>query len=209
MIYARDTNPAEIPFGTLSRTVAPTIDPVTLAEAKKHLNLDHTDDDAYVTDLISVATAHAESYTNRQLITATYSLTFNGFPDIITLPKPPASSITSLTYVDGAGTTQTLTQGTDFNWQLPSGPFASQARVFPAYGLYWPATRDYMPSVSIVYVAGYGVTAATVPIAIRQAIKAVGATLYEYREEVVTGTIKTEIPEVARRLMYPYRVLAV
>lgn len=208
-MYPRDTNPAEIPFGTLSRAVAPTIDPVTLAEAKKHLNLDHTDDDAFVADLISVATAHAESYTNRQLITATYQLVFNGFPGIIFLPKPPALSITSLVYVDGAGTTQTLTQGTDFNWQAPSGPFAGRARVFPAYGLDWPSARNYIPSVSITYTAGYGATAATVPIAIRQAIKAVVATLYEYREEVVTGTIKTEIPEVARRLLYPYRVLAV
>ena len=208
-MYLRDTNPAEVPYGTLSRTVAPSIDPVTLAEAKKHLNLDGTDDDAYVTDLISVATAHAESYTNRQLISATYLLTFNGFPDIIYLPKPPAVSITSLTYVDGAGTTQTLTQGTDFNWQLPQGPLAGMARVFPDYGLSWPSPRNYMPSVSVTYVAGYGSTAASVPIGIRQAIKAVVATLYEYREEVVTGTIKTEIPEVARRLLYPYRILSV
>lgn len=194
---------------TLSRTVAPSIDPVTLAEVKKHLNLDHTDDDAYVTDLISVATSHAESYTNRQLISATYQLLFNGFPDVISLPKPPAVSISSLSYVDGSGTTQVLTQGTHFNWNLPSGPYATHATVFPAYGTYWPATRHYMPSVSLTYVAGYGSTASSVPIAIRQAIKAVVATMYEYREEVVTGTIKTEIPEVARRLLYPYRVLAV
>lgn len=204
-----DANPSEVPYGTLSLTTPASIDPVSLADAKKHLNLDHTDDDAYVTDLISVATAHAESYTNRQLINATYTLQFNAFPDVIRLPKPPASNVTSVQYVDGAGTTQTLTQNTHFNWVLPSGPFARQAELRPVYGTDWPATRNHPPAVIVVYVAGYGASATSVPIAIRQAIKAVVATMYEYREEVVTGTIKSEIPEVARRLLYPYRVLAV
>lgn len=202
-----DNNPSEVPYGRVDRTVAPTITPVSVADCKKHLNLDGTDDDSYIEGLINAATDNAESYTGRQLITATYTLKFNGFPDIIFLPKPPIASVTSITYVDTAGSSQTVT-ASDYQTDLPTGQYARPGRIAPAYGVYWPATRSQFNSVTVTYVAGYGSTASTVPQGIRQAITVAVATMYEHRESVATMGTKVELPEVFRRLLYPYRVIS-
>jgi len=189
----------------LTQTVAPTIDPVSLADMKVHCRVDHTDDDAYLLGLITVATNTCESFTGRQLIHATYTLKLDGFPcdDEIELPKPPLSSITSITYIDTAGNSQTVTS-TDYQTDIAS----TVGRVMPAYNAYWPATRDGQYNVvTVTFVAGYGATAATVPIKLRQGIKAFAATMYEHRETVVIGTIKTEFPEVCRALWYPYKLV--
>ena len=192
-------------FGALTQTVAPTIDPVTLADMKAHCRVDHTDDDAYLLGLITAATNTCESFTGRQLIHATYTLKLDGFPvdDEIELPKPPLSSITSITYIDTAGTSQTVTAA---DYQTDSS--STVGRVMPAYNAYWPATRDSQYNVvTVTFVAGYGATAATVPIRLRQGIKAFAATMYEHREPVIVGTTKTEIPEVCRALWYPFKLV--
>ncbi len=40
-------------------------EPVSLAEAKLHLRVEHSDEDGYITALISSAREYAESFTNR------------------------------------------------------------------------------------------------------------------------------------------------
>lgn len=40
---------------------------LTLEDLKKHLNIDHNEDDAYITDLISVAVDAVETYINRPI----------------------------------------------------------------------------------------------------------------------------------------------
>lgn len=56
----------------IRQTVAPAEEPVTLAEAKAHLRVSGTDEDAYIDALVKAARGRAESLTRRQLITATY-----------------------------------------------------------------------------------------------------------------------------------------
>ena len=189
----------------LTQTVAPTIDPVSLAEQKAQCRVDHTDDDAYLLDLIAAATDSCEGFTGRQLIHATYTLKLDGFPanDEIELPRPPLSSVTSITYIDTAGTSQTVAAA---DYQTDSSAYVG--RIMPAYNAYWPATRDQQyNTVTVTFVAGYGATAATVPIRLRQGIKAFVGTLYEHRETIVLGTIKVEIPEVCRALWYPFKLV--
>ena len=41
---------------------------LTVEDLKKHLNIDHDEDDAYITDLISVAEDAVETYINRPLV---------------------------------------------------------------------------------------------------------------------------------------------
>lgn len=41
---------------------------ITVDDLKKHLNIDHNEDDAYIADLISVAEDAVETYINRPLV---------------------------------------------------------------------------------------------------------------------------------------------
>ncbi len=50
-------------------TVPPAGEPLTLAEAKLHLRVDLSDDDALITALISAAREQAEFLTGQRLIT--------------------------------------------------------------------------------------------------------------------------------------------
>lgn len=196
---------AAVDHYALTQTVAPTIDPVSLADLKAHCRVDYTDDDAYLLGLITAATNTCESFTGRQLIYATYTLKLDGFPsdDEIELPRPPLSSITSITYIDTAGNSQTVAAA---DYQVDSSSIVG--RIVPAYNAYWPATRDGQYNVvTVTFVTGYGATAGTVPVRLRQGIKAFAATMYEHRETVIVGTIKTEIPEVCRALWYPFKLV--
>src|SRR5947199_210729 len=57
----------------------PSIEPVTLAEAKAHLRLEISDDDALVSDLIGTARELIEEEVARSLITTAWGLTLDQF----------------------------------------------------------------------------------------------------------------------------------
>ena len=63
------------------RTVAPTTQPVTLMEVKRHIRLDINDDDDYVQNLVKRAVAWCENYTRRAFITQTWELKLDEFWD--------------------------------------------------------------------------------------------------------------------------------
>ncbi len=136
--------------------IAPAVEPVTLAEAKLHLRVDHSDEDALISSLISAARRYAETFTGRQIITATWELTLDAFPWIIEPPHPLLQSITSIVYVDVDGVSQTL-DASIYQVDITSTP----GRVKPAFGEVWPGTRSQFNAVTVTYVAGYGTVQAT------------------------------------------------
>lgn len=94
----------------VTELTAPAADPVTLAEAKKHLNITGTADDTVITAYIAAETKHAQMFTGRQCVTARYALKLDEFPaggEPIRLPKPPLQFVADVQYVDPNGTTQT------------------------------------------------------------------------------------------------------
>lgn len=189
---------------SILRTVDATVEPVTAAEAKAHMRILNADDDTYIEGLITAARQHAEHYTERAFVTQTWTLKLDRFPDYfgdIRLPKPLLISVSSITYVDLDGTTQTLSSAL-YEVDAQSQP----ARIRPAYGQSWPTTRDQFNAVTITYTAGYGAAATAVPKAIKQAIMIMVAHWYENREPIITGTIVAEVPMSANALLGPYRV---
>ena len=194
---------------SLSVTVAPAVEPLTLADAKLHLRVETaaTAEDALITALIVAARNKAEAETGRALITQTLVLTLDGFPrwsQIIRLPRPLAQSITSIQYVDTAGDTQTWAAD-QYDTDLPSGEQGLFARITPAFGVSYPTTRRQMNTVTITWVAGYGL-AVTVPEAIKAAMRLAIGHWFEHREEVVVGTSSSQLQDTVDALLGLYTV---
>lgn len=176
----------------------PATEPVTLAEAKLHLRVDITDDDALITDIITAAREYVETTTRRQFVTATWEYRMDGFPSSggdIELPRPPLASVSTVKYNDSDGNQQTLsTAEYDVNIDAVVG------HVTPAYGKTWPEHRVETDSIQVQYVAGYG-AASAVPSSIKSAIFLMIGHLYEHREAVVVGTTATTIPLALQSLI--------
>ena len=94
----------------LQQTTAPTSEPLTLTQVKNHLRIDDTNSDDELTLLLAAARAHVETRTNRQLMRATYTMTFDRWPsgNEIALRMPPLESVTSVTYYDENEASQTF-----------------------------------------------------------------------------------------------------
>lgn len=184
----------------LKRTVLPTTPPVSVAEAKRQISLVGDELDAYVAQLIEVATETAEHWTGRALTTQTWRLTLDEFPCEIYLPRPPLLAVTTVEYVDANGALQTLSAA---NYLVASDK--QPAVVTAAYNTIWPVTRSQREAVRVTYTAGYGANASDVPLGIRHAILLLVATWFANREAVVTGTISTELSLSVAALLDGYK----
>src|ERR1051325_11329554 len=100
----------------LTLSTAPTVEPVSLDEAKGQVRveLDFHSDDALILGLIAAARRLAEVFCGRAFLTQTWDLTLDAFPsgwgprwpatlggrDAIRLPRPPLQSVSYVKYVD-------------------------------------------------------------------------------------------------------------
>ena len=187
---------------SLKRTVEPAVEPVSVAEAKVHLRVDHTDDDALIAALISAAREWVESATRRSLITQTWRYRLSELPscDYIELPRPPLLAVSSFVYVDSAGSNTTWSTS---NYSVLTD--AEPGRVAVAYGVTWPSIREQEAAVTVTYTAGYGATPSLVPAPLRQAIMLLVGHLYANRE--ATSAVKVEtVPFSVEPLISPSRV---
>lgn len=178
----------------------PTVEPITLAEARSHLRVTHTDEDALITALITAARADAENELQRSLITQTREIARDAFPDAIELTFGPVIAVTSVKFDDLAGIEQTLDPAT---YRLDT--FRLTGRLVPDPEYSWPETRQHVNAVRVRYTAGYGPAATDVPAPIRQWILLRIGTLFEHRESVAAGVTVATVPYVDR-LLDPYRV---
>jgi uncharacterized phiE125 gp8 family phage protein len=144
----------------LTLVTAPTAEPVSLDEVKLHLRVDSDAEDTLIAGLNSTARDYAESFTQRAIPQQTWDLKLDGFPCEIWLPKAPCISVTSITYIDTNGDSQTLSTAL-YTADLPVGPKARAGRIVPAYNQHWPQTRCVPNAVTVRFVAGYAGTALT------------------------------------------------
>ncbi len=184
----------------LIRTGNPAAEPVTLAEAKAHLRVDSSDEDALIAAMISAAREAAEHETGRTFVSTPWRLTLDQFPTSIALPMPRVTAVTQIHYVDGDGITQALNPA---GYQLIADS-EYEAWIEPAYGYSWPAVRAQAEAVRVTYIAGWS-NAAAVPQAIKQWMLLAIGDMYASREATVIGTIAERLSFVDR-LLDPYRV---
>lgn len=101
------------PNWTLARTSSPSGLAVSLVEAKNHLRVSGSDQDDYITLLIEASTEKLERDINRGILTATWQQAMYAFPaegKPLDIMMGMNTSVSSITYVDSDGVTQTLDQ---------------------------------------------------------------------------------------------------
>ena len=188
---------------------------MTLSQTQSHLRLfvengSHPDDDL-IELYIDAATGAAEDYLQRYLAQRTIRLKRDDFPTenadgevIIDLPAYPVISVDSITYVDRQGATQTLT-----GYEVDSERVPARIRIVEP-----PDVEKGLSKVTIDLTVGYGsgtspASADLIPSSIKQAILLMVGQMYEHRENVVVGTIATELPKTFEYLLHPHRVIGV
>ena len=183
----------------LKRTTDAIIEPVTLAEAKAALRVDYANEDDLINSLIKSARQFCEQEISLSFLTQTWQLKLDCWPcGIIELPYGPVQSISSITYVDTEGDTQTLDSSV---YQLDGSSIV--ARLYTAYGESWPSVRDQLAPIEINYVAG-NLTAEDVQDDIKTAIKLLVGHWLQNRSDTTTFTLNN-IPYGVNRLIKHYK----
>jgi uncharacterized phiE125 gp8 family phage protein len=192
---------------SLHLIVPPVHLPLGLAEMRAHLHLqdiEGSDIDAELMAFLRAAVAHidgAAGWLGRQLINATWELKLNCFAWPIIVPLPPLQSVISIKYRDDQGVEQTLASNL---YQVAGIGSLGPAKIWPAYGQRWPATRAMPEAVTVRFVAGFGPDWNAVPESIRAALLLMVATSYNYRESVMPTEFM--FTPAATNLLVPYRV---
>ena len=192
---------------SITEITRPAAYPITLSEAKAHLNIEHGDDDAIIGAMIASATDYAESYTNRDFIQRTWAYSFDSLSGGgFLLPKSPVQSVSSITYIDGDGASQTLS--TDV-YDLDSG--VTPSLVYLKYNQSWPATRSQRNAITVTFISGYAGLGSPVdvrggvPDVIRQAVKLLIGDNYANRENIIVGASLANT-KASDSLLSAYRV---
>ena len=150
---------------TLTRTVKPTADVVTMTEAHAQLRVDTfgsppvSPEDTKIASLLTAIVESLDAGTGwlgRALAPQTWKLGLCDFPATswvpIRLPFPPFIEVVSVEYTQTDGTLVTLVQDTDFRVLVADG----QAVLVPPYNGAWPTdARDDYDSVRITFRCGY------------------------------------------------------
>lgn len=184
----------------LQQTIAPTVEPLRLSEAKLHLRVDYDDDDALIGSLILAAREYCENKTNRQFITATYVMSLDAFPsEGISIPRAPLQSIINISYYDLNGDSQTLASSV---YRVDSS--SEPGRLSLAYNQTWPGVLKVTGSINIHFLAGYGDAASDVPDGIKAAMKLLIGHWYANREVVNVGNITSTFEHSSDALLGAY-----
>lgn len=162
-------------------------EPVTLADAKVHIWVDHSSDDSYIAECISAARAHVEARTATRLVTQTVSIRTDRWSDMARLPIAPVQSVVSVSYTDSDGAAQTLS--TDIYEPRLEG---LEPQLALKYGQTWPTIRPGS-LITINAIVGYGAAGAQ-PKEVLHAIRILVADMYGHRESYsMTPMVRAEM----------------
>lgn len=134
---------------------APATEPVTATQAYEQCRIETSEQASFSTQiarLITVARAHAENYCNVRFGTRSAVVNCNSWTDLARLPDAPVNSITSITYVDADGATQTLATSV---YELRSEGL--EAAVVLKYAQAWPSIRPGS-RITVTASVGYSTT---------------------------------------------------
>lgn len=171
------------------KVITPPAAVLTLEQLRRHCKIDPptsaNDADDDLSAALAAAHATAQHHAGISIGSQTLELALDEFPEAgILLPQGPVTSITSVTYVDTAGATQTLA-GSAYSLDDYSTP----QWLLPAVDTEWPDTYATANAVKVRYLAG----AATIDGAVAQALRLLSGLYFDNRNAADKGAL-TEIP---------------
>lgn len=173
---------------------------VTKAEAKKHLRVEHSEDDELIGTLIQTAYELAEQLTNQLLQRETVTCYADSFRQCMLIKLGVDATVDSVKYIDTDGSEQTL-DATDYDFDGRSYPSRLEIINEPS------DVRDRMNSVIVEVTSGFsldGVASQKTPSQFKNAILLIVGHLYENRQDV-TAFKAHEIPMSSQYLLNPFR----
>jgi hypothetical protein len=147
---------------------------VTIDEAKKQCRVTSTFDDDYLNSLIPVASELAQVYTKRLMTLGQVVTVIDEYKSIVQLPYGDVTAIDSL-LIDGLAST-------DYEFE----PVSQKLYVKSRY-----------TTLKVTYSCGYAVT----PVVVKHAVLLLISTLYNSRDDFVTGLTVASMPLTSTRLL--------
>lgn len=187
---------------TLVMTNGPDLEPITVAEAKAHLRIDGSEEDALIASLIITSRLHIEAALGLALVAQSWSYFIDRWPRsrAVVLPLKPIQSISQVRVWAADGSAQTLPATSYLLDGLGSPPRLVWHGAASA-----PVPGRVANGIEIGLEAGYGAAAADVPAPLRQALLLLVAHWYEFRAPVEIGASDVEVPHMVSALLAPYR----
>lgn len=173
------------PIPTFVLKSPPVIEPIGLDEVKAHSRIDLTDDDLLIQHQILAVRQMVERIYDIALITQTWTMYLDWLPDCIEIFKRPVQSVTSVKWMDSAGTTQAIDPAlywVDLNARPP--------RIVRSINASWPYVEPRPSAVAVEFVAGYGDERQDMPPNLVSYLLIKVADFYENRESYTEAKIQ-------------------
>lgn len=168
-------------YSRINLKTAPTIEPITLKEAKEYLGITGSNDDNIIQNWIKSSRQAVELYTGLSIMTQTWQLFLDYFPvnyrriiyykpTIIELPNAPLASVTHIKHYDKDDVATTISS-TQYQVSTYSAinPWEGRISFKDTFSAPSGSSLRNMDSVEVEFVAGYATTK-EVPEAMKMAM---------------------------------------
>jgi len=186
-----------MPHGIVLVT-APAVEPVTLSEAKQQIGIPatNTNSDAIINQCLLGARQFVEDWLGRSAIETEWREAFDKFPSEFRPMRSPLISVTSITYTDTDGDSQTVAAA-DYVVDV----YADPGRITRAYGVAWPTPKAQINTVLLTYKAGYGTAPSDVPKTLKQVVLMLAAHWFDTPEGSTKAGAANMVPFSVRELL--------
>lgn len=184
---------------TLLRTVDPAVEPVTLAEMKRHLRLSHDSEDEFLSGLIRAAREDVERATGVAMIDQTWRLVLDRWPQsgCVSLARHPVREILSVTMFGREGEASLINPDTYL-----ADTLSRPARLHFERR---PEPLRTMNGIEIDFSAGFGEAGTDVPDLLKRAVTLLVAHWYEFRAAFGAADQPVSYPAGYERMIASYR----
>ncbi|MBB6191193.1 putative phiE125 gp8 family phage protein [Sphingobium wenxiniae] len=147
-------------------TTAPTDEPVDIDEVKLFLRVDGEALDAEIAGYVGAVVADIERMTSTRLASQVVEIRADSFADLARFNIGPVTDVVAITYEDGDGAQQTLSEDA---YELFGSGLAMGIR--PASGQSWPAVRPVAGAIAARLTVGYADLPPSLALAVKMAVR--------------------------------------